>query len=135
MTILSGGERVLHRLALALEVRDALTSRAGHGAGGGAPRGLAAPAAPGAVTRWRAFPAAVFGPGIRRRPARLRITDATRRVVPRRFRIAAVEPGRGGRPSDERRAAAGAVHPGPVARAPGLAVAGLGRLARARGTP
>jgi hypothetical protein len=81
MTILPGGERVLHRLALALEVRDTLTSR---------------PVTARVVVRRegsrRQFTGGGgrfllrFGPGIGEE-AYLRITDITRQVVPRRFRI------------------------------------------------
>lgn len=80
MTVLPGGERVLHRLAVALEVLDALTSRP--------------VTAPVAVRREGSRHQFIdggrflllFGPGIGDR-ADLRITDATRQVVPRRFRI------------------------------------------------
>jgi hypothetical protein len=84
MTILSGGERVLHRLALALEVRDALTSRP-----------VTAPVAVRRERSRRQFTGDVtgggrflllFGPGTSEE-AWLRITDATRQVVPRRFHL------------------------------------------------
>jgi hypothetical protein len=81
MTILTGGERVLHRLALALDVRDTLTSRP-----------VTAPVAVRREGSRRQFTTGGgrfllrFGPGIGDE-ASLRITDATRQVVPRRFRV------------------------------------------------
>lgn len=84
MTVLSSGEPVLHRLALALEVRDALTSRpvtapvAVHRERPGRPF-------TGDVTRGGRF-LLLFGPGTGAE-AWLRITDATRQVVPRRFHL------------------------------------------------
>jgi hypothetical protein len=81
MTVLPGGERVLHRLALALEVLDALTSRP-----------VTAPVQVGRDGSRRQFTRSGgrfllrFGPGVGDRVV-LRITDATRQVVPRRFRI------------------------------------------------
>ena len=120
MTILPGGERVLHRLALALEVRDALTSRPVTAPVAVRRRGAHGASSPDSPA------AGVSCCGSARAPARrptLRITDVTRQVVPRRFRIfrcgrlAEVEA------ADEQPPAA--VHPGPVARAPGLALAGV----------
>ena len=81
MTVLSGGQPVLHRLALALEIRDALTSRP-----------ITAPVAVRREDSRRQLTGSggrfllLFGPGIRDE-ADLRVTDATRQVVPRRFRI------------------------------------------------
>ena len=81
MTVLSGGERVLHRLALALEVRDTLTSRP-----------VTAPVAVRREGSRRQLIGSggrfllLFGAGIGDQ-ADLRITDATRQVVPRRFGI------------------------------------------------
>lgn len=81
MTVLPGGAQVLHRLALALEVRSTLTGRL-----------VTAPAAVRREGSRRQFTGAagrfllLFGPGTGD-TASLRITDATRQVVPRRFRI------------------------------------------------
>jgi hypothetical protein len=81
VTVLSGGQPVLHRLALALEIRDALTSRP-----------VTAPVAVRREDSRRQLTGSggrfllLFGPGIRDE-ADLRVTDATRQVVPRRFRI------------------------------------------------
>ncbi|WP_327397378.1 hypothetical protein [Streptomyces phaeochromogenes] len=81
MTTLPGGERVLHRLALALEVRAALTSRL-----------ITTPVVVHRDGLRRPFTGGngrfllLFGPhtGVL---ADLRITDATRQVVPRRVRV------------------------------------------------
>ncbi|MEU5342939.1 hypothetical protein AB0H18_19210 [Streptomyces sp. NPDC020766] len=81
MTVLPGGARVLHRLALAVEVLDALTSRP-----------VTAPVTVHREGSRRQFLnrggrfLLLFGPAVGDR-ADLRITDATRQVVPRRFRI------------------------------------------------
>ncbi|QEU96643.1 hypothetical protein [Streptomyces kanamyceticus] len=89
MSALPGGQRVLHRLALALEVRDALTSRPvttplvvrGEGVG----RRFVGDDGSGSRGSDGRF-LLLFGPHIGDL-ADLRITDAARRLVPRRLRI------------------------------------------------
>jgi hypothetical protein len=81
MTVLPGGARILHRLALALEVLDALTSRP-----------VTTPVAVRREGSRRQFLSRdgrvllLFGPGVGDR-ADVRITDATRQFAPRRFRV------------------------------------------------